>query len=100
MVDVNHTLSYSKITSVNITNEIFTLKVFPNPAKNILFITTKADKGPATLQIFDINGMKIKELKTNLNGSVILDISKLPIGQYSLQILMKTSIQNMKFLKK
>ena len=99
MVETNKPLTCSKVINVNLNDNNFTIKIYPNPAKNSLLVSTNGENEKATFQITDNNGMKIKEIKTTLNGSTSIDIHALPIGIYNLQISTKTNTRIIKFIK-
>jgi uncharacterized delta-60 repeat protein len=90
MIDADGKFSYSNIVAVKITTDI-KLQIFPNPAKNILFVEANGNSENAIVQIIDGGGRKLKEMKVFLNGgtSFSVDISSLPNGIYHL-ILHKT----------
>ncbi len=101
MVDKDGNFSFSRIVSVNINREIFTWKIFPNPAQNILFVSTNNKNEKATLQITDAAGRKIKEVNVTLNGSssFAIPVFQLPKGMYSLQLRTATKTETKQFIK-
>ena len=76
-------------------NEAMEVRLFPNPASNILTIETK---GPLSiLQIFDING---KEISTINNPSNVLNINDLHQGIYFIKLFDKNGrFTTRKFIK-
>ncbi len=70
-----------------------TIRVFPNPAKNI--ITISGIKDNATVELTDLTGKKIAEYKTNT-----FDISDYPSGVYMLKIYTTSKILVKKLIKK
>lgn len=75
----------------------FTL--FPNPAKDILNITTKQDIEIQSFAIYDILGqlvIAVPNAKTVSN----IDVSKLRTGNYFIKVKSDKGSSNMKFIKK
>jgi hypothetical protein len=79
--------TYGKITIPNITsvkelNDTVTIKLFPNPATNVVQVTT-IDK--ANLIVFTTTGQAV--ITTTLNaGATDIDVSKLTSGLYYVKI--------------
>jgi uncharacterized delta-60 repeat protein len=98
--DTNGKFVYSKIVSVNMKG-LFTLRIFPNPAGNILFVQANGENEKALFKITDIAGRKLKEVNFTLNGtaSIPIDISTLPKGIYNLVLLKNNKIQTLQFIK-
>ena len=101
IIDKDGKFSFSKIVSVNINNEIFTWKIFPNPVQNTLFINTYNKTEKATFQISDAAGRKVKGLNISLNGnsSFAIPISQLPKGIYTLQLRTASKTETKQFIK-
>ncbi|WP_309641060.1 T9SS-dependent choice-of-anchor J family protein [Flavobacterium sp.] len=57
--------------------------VFPNPTSNVLNITNNSDSAINNIQVTDINGRIVKEVKINTNQ---INISELNAGVYLLKI--------------
>ncbi|RCW92518.1 T9SS type A sorting domain-containing protein [Winogradskyella arenosi] len=76
-------------------NSISKLKLYPNPASDRLFISTRAQI--ERLAIFNINGQLVKETNSVVNG---VDVSQLPSGLYMVQLQTNTNTATQKFLKK
>ncbi|MEP7143351.1 MAG: T9SS type A sorting domain-containing protein [Ferruginibacter sp.] len=101
MVDKDGKIAYSKIVSVTINDEIFSLNVFPSPAANILFMRTNGKNEKATFQIINADGKILKQENVFLNGNTPFPvyISVLPKGAYILQLHTKTKTQTRRFIK-
>lgn len=99
--NIDSSYSYSKIVTVNFTNENRIFKLSPNPAKNKLIVTTSGENENAILQIFDIFGRKFKEVKVSINGNTIIsvDVSALPDGIYNLKLIKKSVTNYTNFIK-
>ncbi|MFP4289331.1 MAG: T9SS type A sorting domain-containing protein [Bacteroidales bacterium] len=78
-----------------------TAKVFPNPAKNNLFVEPGDGwNGQLTIMVYDIIGNKIKEVKTkDISGRFALDTSNFKPGIYLLQLKSGDVVWQHKFLK-
>ena len=99
VIETNKAYAYSKLVNVNIGDDEFTIKIYPNPAKNRLLITTMGENEKSTIQIINNNGMKVLEILTTLNPSTSIDIYTLPKGIYNLQIKTKTNTRVIKVVK-
>ena len=77
----------------SLTNEIV---IYPNPAKDVLNISSLELNDTMLYTIFDITGKRVMNSKLN-NSSI--DISKLSPGNYILRIVSDTSIKSQKFIK-
>jgi hypothetical protein len=101
MMNSNGEFSYSKIVSADIKNELFSIRLSPNPAKNILFVKITALIESATLQIIDANGAALKEalVPAGNTAAVSFDINNLSTGIYNLRIFTKTRMEVVRFIK-
>ena len=97
--NADSTATYSQLVKVNLLNSNPGFKIFPNPVKNILMVTSDGVSEITTLQIFDNTGEKRKEIITTLNGAASINISTLPAGIYNLKIKTKTDSHIIKFIK-
>lgn len=100
IVDNDGKFSYSKVVLIKM-YEKRNLQIFPNPAKDILYVQASGDNENATVQIFDVSGRKVKEEKIVLNGNVSfsLSIKNIPKGMYSLILKKQYTIEQQKFVK-
>ena len=74
------------------------LNVFPNPAKDIVFIEYE-NFGQTTIELYDPLGRKV--LQQNINGKSEIDISILPTGIYYINVISEGKvIGNNKVVKK
>ncbi|MFD1015358.1 T9SS type A sorting domain-containing protein [Winogradskyella rapida] len=88
--EYNSTLGIDDV-SLN-TNSV---KLYPNPASDKLFISTTAQV--ERLVIYNINGQLVKQTNALTNS---VDVSQLPSGLYMVQIQTNTNTTTQKFLKK
>jgi len=75
----------SKITETEIDN----VKIYPNPVKNTLFITNNENLTINSVEILDIAGKKIVNLKSKIVNSI--DVSHLQQGVYFIKIELSNS---------
>lgn len=74
------------------------ISVYPNPASEALtFKLGENDKGIQEIRIFNINGQKIKVLRSQITNEVQVDINDLSNGMYFYEV---TSIGKERFLGK
>ncbi|MEO9005237.1 MAG: T9SS type A sorting domain-containing protein [Ginsengibacter sp.] len=99
MVDVDGKFTFCKIITVNIV-EGKSLRIYPNPARNTLFLHSSGIDANALFQILDLSGKKVKEQKLVLTGTTFVDISDLPKSVYKIIIKTKTNTEQLTFVKK
>lgn len=75
----------------------YDIKIYPNPAKNQLFIEGIKDK--SLIEIYTINGSLVKQLE--LSNSNFIDINELPAATYVIKIMNSKTKQfgTSKFIK-
>lgn len=74
-------------------------KIYPNPANDIITISSNKNLGEVTFQLVDINGRVVLKRSSALVRNVDLDISGLQSGLYILNIAGEYSSTNHKILK-
>lgn len=93
--------SYSEYCSLGVTDlENFNFNLYPNPAKNKLFLTSKNTTGNLTIEIFNIAGKLLSTQNVVIEKQTGIDVSQLASGIYFLRIdygKRKTAIK--KFVK-
>jgi hypothetical protein len=69
-------------------SSVYKLAVYPNPAKGTLYINMPGEhmQGNAAVSILDISGRQVKIYDVPANGQLILDISDITPGVYSIKI--------------
>lgn len=78
-----------KIVDTSLSNESFEKKLFtiyPNPAKDILFIDKSEGNYPSKIEIIDVNGQLVLQQETVKINQNKIDISKLAKGLYFVTI--------------
>jgi hypothetical protein len=79
--------SYSEDCSLGVTDiENFNFNLYPNPAKNKLFLTSKNTTENLTLKIFNLEGKLLSRQKVELQNQTFIDVSNLTSGIYFLNI--------------
>jgi|GEM_PF-4939910 len=98
IIDNDGKYTYSYIVTISKTKNTL-LTVYPNPAKDLLFVNYEFQKG-TTIQVVDLMGQVLlsKEIASNTLHSFI-DISKLNAGNYFLKIISQDNKQTVSFNK-
>ena len=85
MVDVNGSTELSKIVAVNASTGNKSLKIYPNPAKDVLTVVT--DANTEGVSIFDINGRLVLSV---VDKNQRVNIQNLASGVYFVRMMDKT----------
>ena len=64
------------------------IKLFPNPAKDVLNVTYNTDalKGNVQMSLFDIKGQQVRTISNIQNGNAVFQVSDLTPGNYMLRV--------------
>lgn len=75
--------------------------LFPNPAKDKLFLETSLPIDPySTISIYNIHGLKLRSIPiSNGTSKICIDIGFLKHGAYFLQIERRNNFESIKFIK-
>ncbi len=78
-------------TETELDFSLLDIKIFPNPATDILQITSAADRPIQRARLYDFNGQTLVEMDLPNNGQSSLDISvaEFPEGNYILSLELK-----------
>jgi hypothetical protein len=90
VTDIPTTATWLKVSPAAGINEYtnsLDANIYPNPAQNVIYIATKADK-VNSVQIFDMTGKLVKSMSVT-NDISALDIADLANGIYSYSIIAK-----------
>ncbi|MFY8129086.1 MAG: T9SS type A sorting domain-containing protein [Chitinophagaceae bacterium] len=94
---------YSKVISLNNASSDFTLQVYPNPLKNYVNVSIKANqKNDTYLRIFDVYGKTVLSQKITIEKgkqSILIDLQKLPFGVYNIGCNIDGKTVNQKIIK-
>jgi Outer membrane protein Omp28/Secretion system C-terminal sorting domain len=106
MVDLDGSFTISNILSLVGKNKDGRLTLFPSPTSQILHLTYTAKKTHREWRIVDALGKVVKQSLTaseaqNTGGvfSEIVDVSALPNGLYSVQLILQNEVSIVKFVK-
>ncbi|WP_299333073.1 FG-GAP-like repeat-containing protein [uncultured Psychroserpens sp.] len=95
--DINSPLEIIEGDTLSLENSFVNdLVIYPNPAKDVLNISTTDNLQDAIYTIFDINGKRVINSKLDQNT---IDVSTLNTGNYILRIVSGNSIKSQKFIK-
>ena len=72
--------------------------LYPNPTANVLYIDNKSGQSISNIELYSINGSKVKQLKTN-DALTEIAVSDLQSGIYFVKIEMNNQVLNYKFIK-
>ena len=89
--------AFTTNTSENIDNSLF--NIFPNPANQVLNITSKTSQGEIEITIYDALGKRVLFQKEKNQNRIQLDISELSIGSYFYEIKNQQNLSRGKFIK-
>ncbi|MFY7965095.1 MAG: T9SS type A sorting domain-containing protein [Chitinophagaceae bacterium] len=90
-VDLNGKITYSKTLKISFTADN-SIKIFPNPTSNYLYINTPSLQGNLKYTISNINGKVLMEQKI-LSNSSIIDLTGINRGTYFITILSNYKLQ-------
>ncbi len=100
-VDIDGRFTHTDIKQTNCKTSQFDITLYPVPASDKLNVVIKSDQAVKTdLQVVDINGRMVSRTFTQINkgnNNIILDVTKLPAGQYVLTSSDPSIIINRKF---
>ncbi|MBY0486936.1 MAG: T9SS type A sorting domain-containing protein [Flavobacteriaceae bacterium] len=86
----------SALSNLNFTSNDFTL--YPNRANHLIYINlNSSSESISKISFYDVLGKNIKEIQSNLDNIVSVDISSFPKGIYLVEI---TTASNLKTTKK
>ncbi|TMI64784.1 MAG: T9SS type A sorting domain-containing protein [Bacteroidetes bacterium] len=87
-VDIDGKTTYTNIRSTSCEGKSFSSTLYPVPARDKITLVVRSDRAVTTnLQILDLNGRTVKQLRTNINNgntNIIIDVNSLPQGEYML----------------
>jgi hypothetical protein len=94
-IDNNGSIAYSNIARIK-TKDIFQLSIFPNPATDVVYIST--DKQLNAVELLSANGQLIKSFKPNSTN--IYKLTDVKRGVYFLKIITTNNLVETKQLEK
>ncbi len=90
--------SYSAIKVVEI-NHLNSVRIFPNPVKDILNINSGFSMANARLKIINVNGQLQGEYILNGNNKVTVSVKNLPAGIYTCELINRNKRTKFSFVK-
>jgi len=98
-IDLDNRFEYSSVIALRFDNDVKPgITIFPNPASQSIFITTKNNSEIQLTKIFDSNGKTVLRKEGTENN---IDISRLPSGLYRVIVIDKNGdSSSSSFLKK
>ncbi len=97
-VDYNGKFEYSEIRRISSEKQISDIKVYPNPAKDILNVSFSNDGQNKMIKIFNVNGACIYNSE-NTTLQKQIDISSLTSGMYILKVYSANDVKAQVFCK-
>lgn len=82
MVDLDDSYEYYKTVSINLATEV-NVRLYPNPAKDVLYIDAKENLKDLQVDIYSVSGARVLSVNP---GSNTVDISKLQAGVYFVKV--------------
>ncbi|GGN07477.1 hypothetical protein GCM10010967_48840 [Dyadobacter beijingensis] len=79
MIDLDGTYAYSKIVRETLDGAKVTT-VYPNPVSSGLSVVSQSDL--TDIQLINLKGVTILSQKTGRSNASVVDVSRLPVGQY------------------
>ena len=84
------------VTPITLTNDA--IKLYPNPTTEVLNIQNNAEDTNALIEIYAINGAKVKSLKATETLTTI-SVADLQTGVYFVKVTLNNQVGNYKFIK-
>jgi hypothetical protein len=75
------------------------LKLYPNPASSLLYIDYVSDSKSVTIEIYDVRGQLLKQMKMNSMPKQSINIDDLSRGLYLLKVNDGKSVKAQRFVK-
>lgn len=92
--------SFDVSSSINKTNDVFYLNIFPNPSKNNISILNENIKNKIySIQFIDLQGRLVYCLQQNLKQKPLVDVSTISNGYYLVRIISNNENYYAKFVK-
>lgn len=87
-VDIDGKATYTSIRRTSCEGKSFSSTLYPVPARDKMTLVVRSERAVTTnLQILDMNGRIVKQMRTNINNgntNIIIDVNSLPQGEYML----------------
>jgi hypothetical protein len=87
LVSPNQQLKQSETIEIISKTNNESIKVFPNPAKDVIFVSLQSSRSNTTIQILEVSGQVIKEINIDpFKVSAEIHIADLASGTYLMQV--------------
>ena len=96
--DLDGKFSYSEIRWVDFSKEAY-VRVYPNPAQDVLYINTGYTFRDATLNIRNMSGQLVKQIKVNGTGTIAIPVKDLAAGVYNAEVVQPGQTVRLMFIK-
>ena len=101
LIDIDGSVSYSKIVTLNLQKTNIQITVAPNPVKQSLRISSPVDISAATIKIMDLSGRVFISRNQNIaaNNTISINLSSLSKGGYVVNVSGTGINYNFKIIK-
>jgi hypothetical protein len=96
-VDIDGRFSYSQELLVQLSHSSASLRLYPNPATDMVKISGLKAGENYTVAVYDMRGQQL--MQQRLQGTNTLNLNQLPTGQYLLRITRGDATETLKLIK-
>ncbi len=96
-IDIDGRFSYSQELLVHLSQTSASLRLYPNPATDMVKIYGLMAGENYTVAIYDMRGQQL--MQQRLQGTNTLNLHQLPTGQYLLRIMRADAVETIKLIK-
>ncbi|MFT4848075.1 MAG: hypothetical protein ACI83B_000600 [Sediminicola sp.] len=81
-------VAFSGVASLGVNDNVLeqTVKVYPNPARDFVTISNSADVTINSIEIYDMNGRLVNQIKVDSTADQTVNVSELTTGMYFINI--------------
>jgi hypothetical protein len=81
-------VAFSGVASLGVNDNVLeqTVKVYPNPAHDFVTISNSADVTINSIEIYDMNGRLVNQIKVDSTADQTVNVSELTTGMYFINI--------------
>ena len=81
-------IAFSGVANLGVNDNVLeeTLSVYPNPARDFVTISNSTDVTINSIEIYDMNGRLVEQLKVNSSSDQTINVSELTTGMYLMNI--------------
>lgn len=96
-VDIDGRFRYSQELLVQLSNSSTAIRLYPNPARDLVKIDGLKPGEKCTVSVYDMRGQRL--LQQSLQAAQTVNISHLPSGQYLIRVLRGDKVETIKLIK-